>query len=253
VPQGPSPLHQKRQVWPFAFYQCEWVHAWRSHGACSAAWTHFGAPDRSAVRHRFGFWPVASTEWFALVMILHSGAALWHAFFRILQLIQDSRLPAWYTGTQYFVSLISSFRAASAWWLGLNRCLGSGDLSWLKTGSQLGVSLRFAPPRTTPLDLAIEGVSLGGIRLALGSLHRRRHCQATSARRYVAAAQGASYAGWHNGGYGFRWIIRMHDGSKLSTGHNRPRVTVKVGPDGCSGHQDRAAMRQTGRSTAPPP
>jgi len=121
---------------------------------------------------------------------------------------------------------------------------------------QFGVKLSSPAPRPpTTWIWPGKGVFTSGFGWRWGRMHKASTLPANvrhAPNRGSAAQAAVSYAGWHNGGYGYLLRSSMMMAAKLSTATNS-RVTVQVGPDGCSGHQEIARWAVRAASTGPPP
>jgi murein DD-endopeptidase MepM/ murein hydrolase activator NlpD len=129
---------------------------------------------------------------------------------------------------------------------------GSGGLSW----PDLPGFNRPGEQRTTPSQLGsgwiwpARGVFSSGYGWRWGRMHKGIDVASNVGTPIVAAQRGeVSFAGWHDGGYGYLVEIQHPDGSKSLYGHNS-RILVRVGQQVSQGSQI-AEMGSTGRSTGP--
>ncbi|MCP9799538.1 M23 family metallopeptidase [Synechococcus sp. RedBA-s] len=152
-------------------------------------------------------------------------------------------------GSQIRVSKAGASRSRMV--LGL-KPVGSGGLSW----PDLPGFNRPGEQRTDPSQLSrgwiwpARGVFSSGYGWRWGRMHKGIDIASNVGTPIVAAAAGqVSYAGWHDGGYGYLVEIQHPDGSKSLYGHNS-RLLVRVGQQVSQGSQI-SEMGSTGRSTGP--
>ena len=152
-------------------------------------------------------------------------------------------------GSQIRVSRAGASRSRMV--LGL-KPVGSGGLSW----PDLPGFNRPGEQPTEPSQLGsgwiwpARGVFSSGYGWRWGRMHKGIDI-ASNVGTPIVAAQGGqvSYAGWHDGGYGYLVEIQHPDGSKSLYGHNS-RVLVRVGQQVSQGAKI-SEMGSTGRSTGP--
>lgn len=159
--------------------------------------------------------------------------------------LEAARLVA---GTQ--IRLANSAPGRSRMVLGLNP-VGSGGLSWPELP-------RFGrdndPPEAPTLGSGwiwpTRGVFTSGFGWRWGRMHKGIDV-ANNVGTPIVAAQGGqvSFAGWHDGGYGYLVEIQHPDGSKSIYAHNS-RLLVRVGQTVAQGTPI-SEMGSTGRSTGP--
>jgi len=165
----------------------------------------------------------------------------------LLQLNPGLQAASLVTGTQ--IRVANSSPARSRMVLGLNP-VGSGGLSWPELPSFGGETEVRPAPTTTTWIWPAQGVFTSGFGWRWGRMHKGVDIASNVGTPIVAARSGrVSYAGWHNGGYGYLVEIIHDDGSKTLYGHNS-RVMVRVGQTVAQGTKI-AAMGSTGRSTGP--
>jgi len=130
--------------------------------------------------------------------------------------------------------------------------VGSGGLSWPELPS-FGNDQRQAPPYrrgNTTLIWPAQGTFTSGYGWRWGRMHKGIDIANNVGTSIVAAARGrVSFAGWHEGGYGYFVEITHEDGSKTRYGHNS-NLLVGEGQQVEQG-QVISQMGSTGRSTGP--
>jgi murein DD-endopeptidase MepM/ murein hydrolase activator NlpD len=127
---------------------------------------------------------------------------------------------------------------------------GSGGLSWPELPG-------FGPERPSRFDPGksawvwpAQGVFTSGYGWRWGRMHKGIDVANNVGTPIVAAAAGrVTFAGWHDGGYGYLVEITHEDGSLSLYGHNS-RLLVRQG-DSVSQGQAISEMGSTGRSTGP--
>jgi murein DD-endopeptidase MepM/ murein hydrolase activator NlpD len=127
---------------------------------------------------------------------------------------------------------------------------GSGGLSWPEM-PRFGES---APGRFDPSSSGwvwpAQGVFTSGYGWRWGRMHKGIDIANNVGTPIVAAASGrVTFAGWHDGGYGYLVEITHEDGSTSLYGHNS-RLLVREG-DAVNQGQPISEMGSTGRSTGP--
>ncbi len=158
--------------------------------------------------------------------------------------LEAARLVA---GTQ--IRLANSAAGRPRMVLGLNP-VGSGGLSWPErpTYRPAGETNPPVPGRTWIWPT--KGVFSSGYGWRWGRMHKGIDIANNVGTTIVAAREGqVSFAGWHDGGYGYLVEIRHPDGSKSLYAHNS-RLLVRVGQPVAQGTAI-ASMGSTGRSTGP--
>jgi murein DD-endopeptidase MepM/ murein hydrolase activator NlpD len=160
--------------------------------------------------------------------------------------LEAARLVA---GTQ--IRVANSAPSRSRMVLGL-KPVGSGGLSW----PDLPSFNRPGDGRAEPNQISsgwiwpARGVFSSGYGWRWGRMHKGIDIASNVGTPIVAARDGqVTYAGWHDGGYGYLVEIQHPDGSKSLYGHNS-RVLVRVGEQVAQGTQI-SEMGSTGRSTGP--
>ncbi|QPN66324.1 M23 family metallopeptidase [Synechococcus sp. CBW1006] len=160
--------------------------------------------------------------------------------------LETARLVA---GSQ--VRLAQSSPGRSRMVLGL-KPVGSGGLSW-PDQPDLGPERRFGggndASRTTWIWPA-QGTFTSGFGWRWGRMHKGIDVANNVGTSIVAARSGrVSFAGWHDGGYGYLVELTHDDGSRSLYAHNS-RLLVRVGEEVNQGTQI-SQMGSTGRSTGP--
>jgi LysM repeat protein len=130
--------------------------------------------------------------------------------------------------------------------------LGSGGVSWPELpefGGQEAKPFHQKQTATTWVWPA-KGVFTSGYGWRWGRMHKGIDVANNVGTPIVAARSGrVSYAGWHDGGYGYLVEITHEDGSLTLYAHNS-RILVRVG-DVVDQGQMISKMGSTGRSTGP--
>jgi len=130
--------------------------------------------------------------------------------------------------------------------------VGSGGLSWPELPS-FGNDQRPTSPYlrgTSALIWPAQGTFTSGYGWRWGRMHRGIDIANNVGTPIVAAARGrVSFAGWHEGGYGYFVEITHEDGSRTRYGHNS-NLLVREGQQVDQG-QVISQMGSTGRSTGP--
>lgn len=129
---------------------------------------------------------------------------------------------------------------------------GSGGLSWPELPS-FGNDQRPTSPYlrgNSALIWPAQGTFTSGYGWRWGRMHRGIDIANNVGTPIVAAARGrVSFAGWHEGGYGYFVEITHEDGSRTRYGHNS-NLLVREGQQVDQG-QVISQMGSTGRSTGP--
>jgi len=130
--------------------------------------------------------------------------------------------------------------------------VGSGGLSWPELPS-FGNEQRPTSPYlrgNTALIWPAQGTFTSGYGWRWGRMHRGIDIANNVGTPIVAAARGrVSFAGWHEGGYGYFVEITHEDGSRTRYGHNS-NLLVREGQQVDQG-QVISQMGSSGRSTGP--
>ena len=130
--------------------------------------------------------------------------------------------------------------------------VGSGGVSWPELprfGGEGQRTFRDAPSGATWI-WPTKGVFTSGYGWRWGRMHKGIDVANNVGTPIVAARQGTvTFAGWHDGGYGYLVEISHPDGSRSLYGHNS-RVLVRQG-DVVQQGQQISQMGSTGRSTGP--
>ena len=130
--------------------------------------------------------------------------------------------------------------------------VGSGGLSWPELPS-FGNDQRPTSPYlrgNSALMWPAQGTFTSGYGWRWGRMHRGIDIANNVGTPIVAAARGrVSFAGWHEGGYGYFVEITHEDGSRTRYGHNS-NLLVREGQQVDQG-QVISQMGSTGRSTGP--
>ena len=130
--------------------------------------------------------------------------------------------------------------------------VGSGGLSWPELPS-FGNDQRPTSPYlrgNSALIWPAQGTFTSGYGWRWGRMHRGIDIANNVGTPIVAAARGrVSFAGWHEGGYGYFVEITHEDGSRTRYGHNS-NLLVREGQQVDQG-QVISQMGSTGRSTGP--
>lgn len=130
--------------------------------------------------------------------------------------------------------------------------VGSGGLSWPELPS-FGNDQRPTSPYLRGNSAMIwpaQGTFTSGYGWRWGRMHRGIDIANNVGTPIVAAARGrVSFAGWHEGGYGYFVEITHEDGSRTRYGHNS-NLLVREGQQVDQG-QVISQMGSTGRSTGP--
>jgi murein DD-endopeptidase MepM/ murein hydrolase activator NlpD len=149
------------------------------------------------------------------------------------------------------VQVVRSAPGRSRMLLGLAP-VGSGGLSWPELPS-FGNDQRQSPPYqrgSTALIWPAQGTFTSGYGWRWGRMHKGIDIANNVGTPIVAAARGrVSFAGWHDGGYGYFVEITHEDGSRTRYGHNS-NLLVREGQQVDQG-QVISQMGSTGRSTGP--
>jgi len=149
------------------------------------------------------------------------------------------------------VQVVRSAPGRSRMLLGLAP-VGSGGLSWPELPS-FGNDQRPTSPYlrgTSALIWPAQGTFTSGYGWRWGRMHRGIDIANNVGTPIVAAARGrVSFAGWHEGGYGYFVEITHEDGSRTRYGHNS-NLLVREGQQVDQG-QVISQMGSTGRSTGP--
>ena len=149
------------------------------------------------------------------------------------------------------VQVVKSAPGRSRMLLGLAP-VGSGGLSWPELPS-FGNDQRPTSPYlrgTSALIWPAQGTFTSGYGWRWGRMHRGIDIANNVGTPIVAAARGrVSFAGWHEGGYGYFVEITHEDGSRTRYGHNS-NLLVREGQQVDQG-QVISQMGSTGRSTGP--
>jgi murein DD-endopeptidase MepM/ murein hydrolase activator NlpD len=160
--------------------------------------------------------------------------------------LETARLVA---GTQ--VRLAQSAPGRSRMLLGL-KPVGSGGVSWPETPSYDNDPHRpFQEPATTRAWIwPSKGVFTSGYGWRWGRMHKGIDIANNVGTPIVAAQTGrVTFAGWHDGGYGFLVELTHADGSRSLYAHNS-RILVREG-DLVQQGATVSLMGSTGRSTGP--
>ena len=149
------------------------------------------------------------------------------------------------------VQVVRSAPGRSRMLLGLAP-VGSGGLSWPELPS-FGNDQRPTSPYlrgNSALIWPAQGTFTSGYGWRWGRMHRGIDIANNVGTPIVAAARGrVSFAGWHEGGYGYFVEITHEDGSRTRYGHNS-NLLVREGQQVDQG-QVISQMGSTGRSTGP--
>jgi murein DD-endopeptidase MepM/ murein hydrolase activator NlpD len=149
------------------------------------------------------------------------------------------------------VQVVRSAPGRSRMLLGLAP-VGSGGLSWPELPS-FGSEQRPTSPYlrgSSALIWPAQGTFTSGYGWRWGRMHRGIDIANNVGTPIVAAARGrVSFAGWHEGGYGYFVEITHEDGSKTRYGHNS-NLLVREGQQVDQG-QVISQMGSSGRSTGP--
>jgi murein DD-endopeptidase MepM/ murein hydrolase activator NlpD len=149
------------------------------------------------------------------------------------------------------VQVVRSAPGRSRMLLGLAP-VGSGGLSWPELPS-FGNEQRPTSPYlrgNTALIWPAQGTFTSGYGWRWGRMHRGIDIANNVGTPIVAAARGrVSFAGWHEGGYGYFVEITHEDGSRTRYGHNS-NLLVREGQQVDQG-QVISQMGSSGRSTGP--
>ena len=130
--------------------------------------------------------------------------------------------------------------------------LTSGGVSWPELPDFGGGRTRPLPPSRSVATWIwpAKGVFTSGYGWRWGRMHKGIDVANNVGTPIVAAREGrVSYAGWHDGGYGYLVEITHQDGSRTLYGHNS-RILVRTGEVVAQG-QPISNMGSTGRSTGP--
>ena len=149
------------------------------------------------------------------------------------------------------VQVVRSAPGRSRMLLGLAP-VGSGGLSWPELPSFGNDQRQTAPyPRgSSALIWPAQGTFTSGYGWRWGRMHKGIDIANNVGTPIVAAARGrVSFAGWHDGGYGYFVEITHEDGSRTRYGHNS-NLLVREGQQVDQG-QVISQMGSTGRSTGP--
>ncbi|MCT0214395.1 M23 family metallopeptidase [Synechococcus sp. CS-1324] len=150
-------------------------------------------------------------------------------------------------GTQIRVANAAPVRSRMI--LGLNP-VGSGGLSWPELPNFGRPADESPRPANSTWIWPSRGVFSSGYGWRWGRMHKGIDIASNVGTPIVAARSGqVSFAGWHDGGYGFMVEIQHEDGSKSLYAHNS-RLLVQVGQVVAQGVTI-AEMGSTGRSTGP--
>jgi murein DD-endopeptidase MepM/ murein hydrolase activator NlpD len=165
----------------------------------------------------------------------------------LLQLNPGLETARLVVGTQ--VRVAQSSPAPRRLLLGL-KPVGSGGLSWPELprfGQERPGSF---DPGSTAWVWPAQGVFTSGYGWRWGRMHKGIDVANNVGTPIVAAAAGrVTFAGWHDGGYGYLVEITHEDGSLSRYGHNS-RLLVREG-DAVAQGQTISEMGSTGRSTGP--
>jgi murein DD-endopeptidase MepM/ murein hydrolase activator NlpD len=149
------------------------------------------------------------------------------------------------------VQVVRSAPGRSRMLLGLAP-VGSGGLSWPDLPS-FGNDQRQTAPYlrgSSALIWPAQGTFTSGYGWRWGRMHKGIDIANNVGTPIVAAARGrVSFAGWHEGGYGYFVEITHEDGSRTRYGHNS-NLLVREGQQVDQG-QVISQMGSTGRSTGP--
>jgi murein DD-endopeptidase MepM/ murein hydrolase activator NlpD len=149
------------------------------------------------------------------------------------------------------VQVVRSAPGRSRMLLGLAP-VGSGGLSWPELPS-FGNDQRQSAPYlrgSSALIWPAQGTFTSGYGWRWGRMHKGIDIANNVGTPIVAAARGrVSFAGWHEGGYGYFVEITHEDGSRTRYGHNS-NLLVREGQQVDQG-QVISQMGSTGRSTGP--
>jgi murein DD-endopeptidase MepM/ murein hydrolase activator NlpD len=149
------------------------------------------------------------------------------------------------------VQVVRSAPGRSRMLLGLAP-VGSGGLSWPELPS-FGNDQRQSAPYlrgSSALTWPAQGTFTSGYGWRWGRMHKGIDIANNVGTPIVAAARGrVSFAGWHEGGYGYFVEITHDDGSRTRYGHNS-NLLVREGQLVDQG-QVISQMGSTGRSTGP--
>ena len=149
------------------------------------------------------------------------------------------------------VQVVRSAPGRSRMLLGLAP-VGSGGLSWPELPS-FGNDQRQSAPYlrgSTAMIWPAQGTFTSGYGWRWGRMHKGIDIANNVGTPIVAAARGrVSFAGWHEGGYGYFVEITHEDGSRTRYGHNS-NLLVREGQQVDQG-QVISQMGSTGRSTGP--
>ncbi len=130
--------------------------------------------------------------------------------------------------------------------------LTSGGVSWPELPDFGGERTRpLTPGRSVATWIwPAKGVFTSGYGWRWGRMHKGIDVANNVGTPIVAAREGrVSYAGWHDGGYGYLVEITHQDGSRSLYAHNS-RILVRTGEVVAQG-QPISSMGSTGRSTGP--
>jgi murein DD-endopeptidase MepM/ murein hydrolase activator NlpD len=128
--------------------------------------------------------------------------------------------------------------------------VGSGGLSWPEMPRFESETPSRFNARGTAWTWPAQGVFTSGYGWRWGRMHKGIDIANNVGTPIVAAAAGRiSYAGWHDGGYGYLVEITHEDGSTSLYAHNS-RILVRMGDEVAMG-QTISEMGSTGRSTGP--
>jgi len=165
----------------------------------------------------------------------------------LLQLNPGLQAAGLVAGTQIRVANAAPVRNRLV--LGLNP-VGSGGLSWPEL-PRFGRQPEVGPSRSDGTWIwPSQGVFSSGYGWRWGRMHKGVDIASNVGTPIVAARSGqVTFAGWHDGGYGYLVEILHEDGSKSLYGHNS-RLMVQVGQQVGQGTMI-AEMGSTGRSTGP--
>lgn len=165
----------------------------------------------------------------------------------LLQLNPGLQTASLVVGSQ--VQVVSSAPGRSRLLLGLAP-VGSGGLSWPDTprfGNEPRPGLY---DRKASLIWPAQGTFTSGYGWRWGRMHRGIDIANNVGTPILAAARGrVTFAGWHDGGYGYLVEITHDDGSLTRYGHNSA-LLVREG-DAVEQGQVISQMGSTGRSTGP--
>jgi murein DD-endopeptidase MepM/ murein hydrolase activator NlpD len=149
------------------------------------------------------------------------------------------------------VQVVKSAPGRSRMLLGLAP-VGSGGLSWPELPS-FGNDQRQSAPYLRGSSVMIwpaQGTFTSGFGWRWGRMHKGIDIANNVGTPIVSAARGrVSFAGWHEGGYGYFVEIAHEDGSRTRYGHNS-NLLVREGQQVDQG-QVISQMGSTGRSTGP--